>query len=89
MLESVAEGVPILCSPSFGDQPITARYVSDVLGIGLLVGNKFDRKEIEKCVRRVMGDEKGKEMRKKALILKEEVKMCIKKRGSSSNSLNN
>ncbi|WCJ20416.1 UDP-Glycosyltransferase superfamily protein [Euphorbia peplus] len=87
-LESVAEGVTMICNPCFGDQPITARYVSDVWGIGVIV-DKFDRYEMEKCVRRVMGDEEGKEMRKKALILKEEVEMCIKKGGSSSNSLNN
>ncbi|KDP42167.1 hypothetical protein JCGZ_02897 [Jatropha curcas] len=87
-LESISEGVPMICRPCFGDQMVTARYVSHVWRIGLILENKIERKEIESAVRRLMMDEEGEEMRKKAEELKEKVEGCFKKGGSSYNSLN-
>ncbi|GKB98077.1 UDP-glycosyltransferase 76G1-like protein isoform X2, partial [Tanacetum coccineum] len=42
-LESICEGVPMICSPCFVDQPINAWYVSDVWKIGIFQEDGFER----------------------------------------------
>jgi hypothetical protein len=86
-LESISEGVPMICKPCFGDQRVNARYASYVWGIGLQLENKLERKEIERAIRRLMVDSEGEEMRHKAKNLKEKVEICIKEGGSSYNNL--
>ncbi|KAF9665564.1 hypothetical protein SADUNF_Sadunf16G0136200 [Salix dunnii] len=86
-LESISEGVPMICKPCFGDQRVNARYASYVWGIGLQLENKLERKEIERAVRRLMVDSEGEEMRRQAKKLKEKAEICIKEGGSSYNNL--
>lgn len=86
-LESICEGVPMICSPSFGDQPTNARYVSDKWKIGVELKNGFERGEIEGAIKRVMVDQEGLEMRERIIKLKGKVNSCIKKDGSSYSSL--
>jgi len=87
-LESICEGVPMICRPCFGDQRVNARYVSHVWNVGLELESELERGEIERTVRRLMVDEEGKEMRKRGKNLKERIELCIKEGGSSNNSLN-
>ncbi|KAI7757116.1 hypothetical protein M8C21_021052 [Ambrosia artemisiifolia] len=86
-LESICEGVPMLCSPSFGDQFPNARYVSDVWKIGVMLENGFEREEIESAIKRVLVDEEGLELRNKITNIKWKVDLCLKKGGSSYSSL--
>lgn len=86
-LESICEGVPMICSPSFGDQPPNARYVSDVWNVGVELENGFEREEIECAIKKVMVDKEGLEMRNRVTNLKEKVNLCLKKGGSSYSSL--
>ncbi|OAY57797.1 UDP-glucose iridoid glucosyltransferase [Manihot esculenta] len=86
-LETISEGVPMICRPCFADQMVTARFVSHVWRIGLQLENELERNEIEKVVRRLMVDEEGEEIRKRAEDLKEKVEACFKKGGSSYNSI--
>ncbi|KAD4585976.1 hypothetical protein E3N88_23577 [Mikania micrantha] len=86
-LESVCEGVPMICSPSFGDQLPNARNVSDVWKIGVELRNGFERGEIESVIKRVMVDEDGLEMKDRIMNLKEKANLCLKKGGSSYSSL--
>ncbi|PWA87376.1 UDP-glucuronosyl/UDP-glucosyltransferase [Artemisia annua] len=72
-LESICEGVPMICSPSFGDQFPNARYVSDLWKIGTVLENGFERGEIEGAVKRVMVDKEGTEMRNRVMNLKGKV----------------
>ncbi|CAK7331386.1 unnamed protein product [Dovyalis caffra] len=88
LLESVSEGVPIICRPSFGDQKVTARYVSQVWRVGLHLEDELERGEIERVVRRLMVDKEGEGMRQRAMNLKEKAELCIRTGGSSYNSLN-
>ncbi|XP_071709688.1 UDP-glycosyltransferase 76G1-like [Rutidosis leptorrhynchoides] len=81
-LESICEGVPMICSPFWGDQPLDARYVTDVLKVGVYLENGWSRDEIARTVRRVM-EEEGEELRKSARCLKEKVSASIIKGGSS------
>ncbi|KAL4576328.1 hypothetical protein LXL04_012420 [Taraxacum kok-saghyz] len=83
-LESICEGVPMICSPCFGDQPIDARYVSDVWKIGVYLEDGFDRVEIKMAIKRVMMDE---EMRERINSFKEKVNSSLEEGGSSHQSL--
>ncbi|KAJ0525553.1 putative cytokinin 7-beta-glucosyltransferase [Helianthus annuus] len=86
-LESICEGVPMICSPSFADQLPIARNVSDVWKIGVELKNGFERGEIESAIKTLMVDKMGLEMRDRIMNLKEKVNLCLKKGGSSYSSL--
>ncbi|KAI7737490.1 hypothetical protein M8C21_025283 [Ambrosia artemisiifolia] len=86
-LESICEGVPMICSPFTVGQPLAARYVSDVWKIGILLEDGLDREVIKRAVKRVMFDEEGEEMRGRINILKEEVNISFHEGGSSHQTL--
>ncbi|KAM6578109.1 hypothetical protein CsatB_029946 [Cannabis sativa] len=88
-IESVSEGVPMICQSYFGDQKVNARLLSQVLGVGIQWENKLERGEVEIVIRRLMVDEEGKVIRHKAKELKEKIELSIRQGGSSSSSLNN
>ncbi|KAK9061114.1 hypothetical protein SSX86_018294 [Deinandra increscens subsp. villosa] len=88
-LESICEGVPMICSPCFVDQPINARYVSDFWKIGVFLEDGFERMGIEMTIKRVMMDKEGDEIRERISYLKEKVNLSLDKGGSSFQSLNN
>ncbi|KAM7522138.1 hypothetical protein LguiA_012040 [Lonicera macranthoides] len=87
-LESISEGVPVICRPYFGDQYVDARYISHVWRVGLQMEHDLERGEIEKAIRTLMLDKEGEEMRQRATYMKEKIKLCTMKGGSSYNSLN-
>ncbi|XP_057474113.1 UDP-glucose iridoid glucosyltransferase-like [Actinidia eriantha] len=87
-MESFCEGVPMICSPNKGDQKVNARFVSYVWKVGLELENGLERREIETVIRKLMLDKEGGEIRQRAADLKEKVELCVKKGGSSYNSLN-
>uniref|UniRef100_A0A0E0P3B8 UDP-glycosyltransferases domain-containing protein n=1 Tax=Oryza rufipogon TaxID=4529 RepID=A0A0E0P3B8_ORYRU len=69
--ESLAEGVPMLCRPSFGDQMGNARYVEHVWKAGFeVVGGELERGAVEEAIRRLMAESDGGEMRARARELK-------------------
>ncbi|CAN0880780.1 UDP-glycosyltransferase 76B1, partial [Linum grandiflorum] len=83
-LESICEGVPMICAPSFGDQLVNARYVSDVWKVGIHLEGKMERGEIERAVKKLMADdEEGKEIRARIGDLKEKMELCLEMGGSS------
>ncbi|KAI7738014.1 hypothetical protein M8C21_031912 [Ambrosia artemisiifolia] len=86
-LESICEGVPMTCSPSFVGQPIIARYVSDVWKIGILLENGLERDGIKRVVKRLMLDKEGEDIRGRINILKEKVNISFQEGGSSRRSL--
>ena len=86
-LESMAEGVPMICKPWFSDQRVNTRYVSHVWRVGIEL-EELERGEIERAVRTLMLDDEGKETRKRAKELKNEIEACTREGGSSYNALN-
>ncbi|CAI9273551.1 unnamed protein product [Lactuca saligna] len=86
-LESIYEGVPMVCSPCFVDQPVNARYVSDVWKIGVLLEDGFDRVGIERAIKRVMMEKEGEEIRERITTLKEKLNLSLEEGGSSHQSL--
>ncbi|XP_024981568.1 UDP-glycosyltransferase 76H1-like [Cynara cardunculus var. scolymus] len=85
-LESISEGVPMICQPFNVDQGVNARYVSYVWKIGVEL-EVLERGEMESMIRRVMVNEEGKEMRMRAGEMSEMVKDAVQNGGSSHESL--
>lgn len=77
----------MICKPFSYDQKVHARYLSQVWKIGLQLENEIERGEIERAVRKLMVDIEGKEMRVRALELKEKIEASFKS-GSLYGSLN-
>jgi UDP:flavonoid glycosyltransferase YjiC (YdhE family) len=86
-LESICEGIPMICSPCFGDQKVNARYVSHVWKIGVHLENRMERGEIHKAIRKLMVETEGEEMRERIMHLKEKVDLSLRQRGSSNQAL--
>nr|AKA44595.1 UGTPg25 [Panax ginseng] len=53
-LESIFEGVPMICWPYFADQQINSRFVGEVWKVGLDIKDTCDRVVIEKAVKDMM-----------------------------------
>ncbi|GJT41125.1 UDP-glycosyltransferase 76B1-like protein [Tanacetum coccineum] len=77
-LESICEGVPMICSPCSYYQPINVRYVTDVWKIGVMLDNRMDKEEIESTIKKVIADKGGNEMRQRSKSLQEKVNLSLK-----------
>ncbi|XP_038706444.1 UDP-glucose iridoid glucosyltransferase-like [Tripterygium wilfordii] len=86
-LESIAEGIPMICKPCIGDQMVNAKYASNVWKIGLHMENSLEREEVEIALRRLMVDKEGNEMRQRAMDLKKKIEQSVGIGGSSNNHL--
>lgn len=78
-MESLSEGVPMLCSPCFGDQKVNARYLSYVWKVGIQLENGLKREEIENGIRRLMVEEEGREIRERTMYFKEKIEAHVLK----------
>lgn len=81
-LESVVEGVPMICSPYFLDQQVNSRFVGEVWKLGLDMKDTCDRVIVEKMVRELMEERKD-EFRKSADEMAKLAKQCFMEGGSS------
>ncbi|GLT93792.1 hypothetical protein SLE2022_115660 [Rubroshorea leprosula] len=66
-LESISAGVPMICWPFFAEQQTNCRFCCTEWGIGMEINSDVKRDEVERLVRELMEEEKGREMKKKAL----------------------
>ncbi|KAK0603510.1 hypothetical protein LWI29_005705 [Acer saccharum] len=87
-LESVSEGVPMICRPFTADQKLISRYVSHVWRVGIELENVFERGEIERAIKLLMVEKEAEEIKQRAAELKLELQLSVQKGGSSYNSLN-
>ncbi|KAL0888527.1 hypothetical protein Bca101_012510 [Brassica carinata] len=86
-VESVCEGVPMICLPSVWDQLLNARFVSDVWMVGLHLEGKIERNEIERVVRRLLLEHEGELVRERMKRLAEKVGRSVKQNGLAYRSL--
>ncbi|PIN04655.1 hypothetical protein CDL12_22806 [Handroanthus impetiginosus] len=87
-VESVSNGVPILCRPYFADQFINQSYICDIWKVGLKfeedTGGMVTSQEIKKKIDELLHDAKFKE---RALNLKEKIRISAREGGSSYKNL--
>ncbi|XP_054795550.1 7-deoxyloganetin glucosyltransferase-like [Prosopis cineraria] len=87
MLESISEGVPLVCWPFFAEQQMNCFYACKRWGIGLeMEEGVVKREKVERLVRELMEGERGKKMREKALEWKLRAQAATLPGGSSYNS---
>ncbi|KZV57725.1 7-deoxyloganetic acid glucosyltransferase-like, partial [Dorcoceras hygrometricum] len=87
-LESIVEGVPMICWPYFVDQQVNSRFVGSEWNLGLDMKDTCDRDVVEKMVRDLM------EMRKEEFLqradeMAKSAKRCLARGGSSYDSFEN
>ncbi|KAL6594979.1 hypothetical protein ACP70R_048082 [Stipagrostis hirtigluma subsp. patula] len=82
-LESISEGVPMICRPQFADQMMNTRYVEHTWGVGFELEGELERGKVENAIRKLMNGREGDEMRKRAEELKKKVADCLETDGSS------
>nr|GMD64401.1 UDP-glucose iridoid glucosyltransferase-like [Ipomoea batatas] len=85
-LECICGGVPMICTPVFSDQPVNARYITEVWKVGLEL-EKAERGVVETTIRKLMAGSEGRELRKRVADLKLKVESCMQKGGSSFQAL--
>nr|CAB3456156.1 unnamed protein product [Digitaria exilis] len=86
-LESICEGVPMLCRPQFADQMINMRYVQEVWKIGFELEGELERGKIEIAITKLLCSEEGRQMRQRAKDLRDKAVTCIEEEGSSKSAV--
>ncbi|XP_073285142.1 anthocyanidin 3-O-glucosyltransferase-like [Primulina huaijiensis] len=85
ILESVCNGVPVICRPFFGDQKLNSRMIEDSWKIGLIVkGGVFTKSETINALESILSGEEGEAIRKNVNKLKKKAKDAVESWGSSS-----
>ena len=93
-MESLSMGVPVIAWPMHSDQPRNAVMVTHYLKVGITVGDWARHEEvvqageIEEVIKRMMVDEEGKEIKKRAKLLGEEARLAVSEGGTSHEDLN-
>lgn len=77
----------MLCWPCFGDQRINARFVSYIWRVGLELGTELKSKNIEEGIKKIMTSKEAKEMRERAMVLKNKAEVSIRGGKSSHEAL--
>ncbi|XP_031285543.1 7-deoxyloganetin glucosyltransferase-like [Pistacia vera] len=86
-IESICNGIPMVCWPFFAEQQTNCMYACNEWGIGLEIDNNVKRDEVEKLVRELMHGEKGKEMKKRAVEWQLKAEKASAPAGSSYQNL--
>ncbi|GJR00609.1 7-deoxyloganetic acid glucosyltransferase-like protein [Tanacetum coccineum] len=82
-IESIVEGVPMICWPYFVDQQVNSRFVEEVWKVGVDMKDTCDRLIVENAVRDLM-DKKQETFTQSANTWKMLAKEAIREIGSSS-----
>ncbi|MED6114065.1 hypothetical protein PIB30_076708 [Stylosanthes scabra] len=83
-LESITNGVPLLCCPFFNDQTLNCKYACDEWGFGMKM-NSDDVKgdQVEKLVKELLEGQKGKQLKTTAMKWKKLAQEAANTDGSS------
>ncbi|ESQ46260.1 hypothetical protein EUTSA_v10000452mg [Eutrema salsugineum] len=91
-IETVVTGVPVVAYPSWTDQPIDARLLVDVFGIGVRMRNdavdgELKVEEVVRCIDAVTEGSAAADMRRRAAELKHAARSALALGGSSARNL--
>lgn len=92
-MEAIANGVPIVAFPQWGDQVTDAKYLVDEFKIGVRLCRGVTEKriipryEVEQCLGEVTSGPKAAEMKEKALNWKKKAAEAVAEGGSSDHNL--
>ncbi|MBA0835842.1 hypothetical protein Goarm_008096 [Gossypium armourianum] len=85
VFESIANGVPMICRPMFGDHWMIGRVVEEIWGVGVKVeGLVFTKSGVLESLKLVLGHEQGRQMRERIKALRELVLKAVAPSGSAS-----
>ncbi|KAF2325574.1 hypothetical protein GH714_030671 [Hevea brasiliensis] len=90
-LEALSLGVPMVAMPQWTDQPTNAKFITDVWQVGIRV--KVDEKgivtkeEVERCIREVMEEDAGNEMKKNSEKWKKLACMAVDEGGAPNKNM--
>ncbi|KAJ9562544.1 hypothetical protein OSB04_007704 [Centaurea solstitialis] len=87
VIESLSSGVPMVCWPFTGDQPMNCRQMCKDWEVGMEIGRSVKRDEVEKVVRALMAGDEGRRMRTKAIKWKKMAETATGPDGSSVQSV--
>ncbi|GMI78729.1 UDP-glucosyl transferase 85A2 [Hibiscus trionum] len=82
-IESVCEGVPLVCWPFFAEQQMNCFYCCREWGIGMEIDSDVKRDKVESLVRELMEGVKGNGLRLKAMDWKKKAEAATSPHGSS------
>ncbi|KAK9110712.1 hypothetical protein Sjap_018772 [Stephania japonica] len=82
-IESIGEGVPMICWPFFAEQQTNCRFVCSDWANGIEIESDVRRDGVERKVREMMKGERGKVLREKALEWRDKARVAVKPGGSS------
>lgn len=86
-LESIVEGVPLICRPFQSEQKVNTAYIVSVWEVRIQLEGKVESGKVERVVKRLIVDEEGAGMRERAIVLKEKLKTSPRNGCSSYNAL--
>lgn len=69
-IESISSGKPMICCPFLAEQVTNSWYTCNVLGIGMKMSEDLQRGEVARVAKELMEGKKCKEMKKKAMELR-------------------
>ncbi|MED6151697.1 hypothetical protein PIB30_084846 [Stylosanthes scabra] len=89
VIQSISNGVPMICRPFFGDQGITGRMVQDAWEIGVMVeGRVITKNRLVKSLNLILVAEEGKKIRENAVKVKKIVRDAAKPEGKAAQDFN-
>ncbi|XP_028767025.1 UDP-glycosyltransferase 74C1-like [Neltuma alba] len=87
LMEAIVFGVPMVAIPRFADQIPNAHFVEKAWKVGVNPRKNEEgvcsKEEIERCLRELMHEEKGKDIKKNLMQLKKDAKEAVSEGGSS------
>ncbi|KAI4354086.1 hypothetical protein L6164_002986 [Bauhinia variegata] len=90
-IEALSLGVPMVAMPQWTDQTTNAKYITDVLKMGLRAPADekgiVRRESLKNCIKEMMETENGKEMKKNALNWKTLATKAVDEGGSSDRNI--
>lgn len=82
-IESISNGIPMICWPFFSEQQTNCRYSCVEWEIGMEIDTDVKREEVESQVREMMDGKKGEMMKSKILEWKKKAEEAVAVGGSS------